>query len=230
MAIKKYSKNKDGHIYLSKNFKVNEFACNDGTDTIYIDESLVSFLQKIRTWAGAPVFLNSAYRTESYNKKIGGVTNSYHIKGQAADISVKNKTPNEVAEYAESIGMKGIGSYDENNGYFTHIDTRQTKFFWRDKACIPENTFSKNMAFAYKVGVYEVIANVLNVREGAGTNYGKKNFKNLTDNAQKQIKNLAGKEVDGYVTKMICNVLKVDGNWGKTPSGWICLNYCKCVS
>lgn len=24
-----------------------------------------------------------------------------------------------------------------------------------------------------------------------------------------------------------CTVTEVKGNWGKTPSGWICLDYCR---
>jgi len=39
--------------------------------------------------------------------------------------------PREVAKYAESIGIKGIGLYETNaDGHFTHIDTRTVKSFW----------------------------------------------------------------------------------------------------
>ena len=231
MAVKKYSKTKEGHLFLSKDFKVSEFACKDGSDAVYIDDNLVIALQKIRTWAGAAVCINSGFRTTTYNAKIGGVTNSYHTKGQAADISVKNKTPDEVAAFAETLGMKGIGCYDKNNGYFTHIDTRESKFFWRNSSCTYEDTFLKGTSNAYTVGNYEVNTGVLNVRAGAGTSFAQKKFSQLTTNAQKQIKNLAGKEVNGYIQKMVCSVYQISGNWGKTPSGWICLDYCKkCVS
>ena len=49
MTIKAYSKAKDGNKSLSKNFKVREFACMDGSDPIFIDSDLVDILQKIRT-------------------------------------------------------------------------------------------------------------------------------------------------------------------------------------
>ena len=41
MAIKQYSLKKDGAKQLSPAFRVREFRCRDGTDTILIDEGLV---------------------------------------------------------------------------------------------------------------------------------------------------------------------------------------------
>jgi murein L,D-transpeptidase YcbB/YkuD len=46
--------------------------------------------------------------------------------GDAADIIVNGVAPLEVAKFAESIGIKGIGLYST----FTHIDTREKKSFW----------------------------------------------------------------------------------------------------
>lgn len=125
MAVSTYSLAKNGETSLSTNFKVKEFKCNDGSDTILIDSTLVSYLQQIRDWAGKSVTINSGYRTESYNAQIGGAKNSYHVKGQAADIVVSGKTPLEVARKAENLGMKGIIKYDS----FVHVDTRTTKYF-----------------------------------------------------------------------------------------------------
>jgi uncharacterized protein YcbK (DUF882 family) len=53
------------------------------------------------------------------------------MKGKAADIVVQGVSSREVAKYAESIGILGIGLYETSaDGYFTHIDTRTTKSFW----------------------------------------------------------------------------------------------------
>ena len=41
MAIKQYILKKDGAKQLSPAFRVREFRCRDGTDTILIDEGLV---------------------------------------------------------------------------------------------------------------------------------------------------------------------------------------------
>lgn len=84
--------------------------------------------------------------------------------------------------------------------------------------------------YAYTTGTYKVtgVDSHLNVRKGAGTSYGKKKFSEFTANAQAQIKKLNnGKAVDGLVNGCECTVTEVKGNWGKIPSGWICLDYCK---
>ena len=49
----KFSLKADGGRYLSPNFKVAEFACKDGMDTIYIDLRLVHVLQQIRLFQEA---------------------------------------------------------------------------------------------------------------------------------------------------------------------------------
>lgn len=129
VMVKEYSLSRDGEMKISKNFKVKEFRCKDGSDKILIDtDFVVNKLQKIRDGLSAPVTINSAYRTESYNKKVGGAKSSYHMKGQAFDIVVKGYTPLEVARFAESIGITGIIQY--NN--FAHIDSRLAKYWARN--------------------------------------------------------------------------------------------------
>ena len=131
-GVKTYSVKKDGSTYLSKNFKVSEFKCNDGSDTVLISDKLVGLLQKIRDHFGAAVTINSAYRTESYNKKIGGATKSQHVNGTAADIVVKGATPLEVAQYVEHImpDSGGIGVYQS----FTHVDVRTSRSRWDNRS------------------------------------------------------------------------------------------------
>lgn len=128
VVINAYSKAKDGNKQLSTNFKVKEFACKDGSDSIFVAPELVEILQKIRTHFGKAVTINSAYRTASYNKKIGGATYSQHCYGMAADIKVTGVAPKDVADYAETLmpNKGGIGRYST----FTHIDVRKVKSRW----------------------------------------------------------------------------------------------------
>lgn len=128
MAVKTYSRKKQGNLKLSANFQVKEFACKDGSDYILIDTELVEILQKIRDHFGKAVTINSAYRNTGYNKKIGGVSNSQHTKGTAADISVAETLPSDVAKYVEYIMTEkgGIGLYPS----FIHIDTREKRSRW----------------------------------------------------------------------------------------------------
>ena len=126
-----FSKAKDGNTRLSESFRVKEFACKDGSDTVKIDTGLVAQLQRIRNWAGTSVIISSGYRTPSHNAKIGGSPKSKHLSGMAADIYVKNraKTVTEIARFAEAIGCTGIERNEDSS--YVHIDTRTVKYFWR---------------------------------------------------------------------------------------------------
>lgn len=89
--------------------------------------ALVVYLQAIRDWAGASITINSGYRTPNHNASIGGASNSQHIYGKAVDIVCSDKTPLQLAQRAETLGMKGI-EWNADLGY-THIDTRTTKWY-----------------------------------------------------------------------------------------------------
>ena len=47
-------------------------------------------LQPLRDFLGEPVVISSGYRCAELNKAVGGVRNSQHMKGEAADIHVEN--------------------------------------------------------------------------------------------------------------------------------------------
>lgn len=119
---------KGNAVRLSNNFISTEFDCkgNGCCSETLIDEKLVNYLQQIRNHFGRPVIINSGYRCTSHNKAVNGATKSKHLYGMAADIYINGIEPKEVAKYAESLGIKGIGLYDT----FVHIDTRTTKSFW----------------------------------------------------------------------------------------------------
>ena len=126
--VKVYSLAKDGNKALSTNFKVREFKCQDGSDVILIHLDLVNVLQKVRTHFARPVKLNSAYRTPSHNKKVGGETFSQHQYGTAADIVVTGVAPKKGAAYVETLMPKsgGIGIYSN----FVHVDVRAKRSRW----------------------------------------------------------------------------------------------------
>ena len=104
-----------------------------------------------------------------------------------------------------------IGKYDYNG------------FIFQGFIYLPINFSNK----VYTTGDYVVTTDVLNVRKGASTSYNRLSFEDLTPNAQEQILSLCGYECNGYCCGVECTVYKVKDNWGKTPSGWICLDYCE---
>lgn len=129
---------------LSEYFDSTEMDChgNGCCSTTLINETLVEYLTKIREHFGKPITITSGYRCPTHNARIGGATGSRHSKGDAADIVVSGVAPREVAKYAESIGIMGIGLYEtSSDGHFVHIDTRTTKSFWYGQGEAYRSTF-----------------------------------------------------------------------------------------
>ena len=51
----------------------------------------IHVLQPLRDAIGRPVYITSGYRSAKLNARVGGVKNSYHLRGLAADIHVDNE-------------------------------------------------------------------------------------------------------------------------------------------
>lgn len=144
---------KDGQQKLSANFKVREFACKcSQCQELLVDEELVTWLQKLRDHFRVPVNINSGYRCQSHNAKVGGSASSHHMKGMAADIRITGIKPIEVARYAETIGVKRIGLYEGNQeGNFVHIGSAKTKRFWLGHAGTNVDTFATEQEKTFAV-------------------------------------------------------------------------------
>ena len=87
------------------------------------------------------------------------------------------------------------------------------------------NYTNKEKDEKYSVGGYRVTASVLNVRNGPSTNYSSKRYYQLSSNARLQNRRLGG-ECNGYRRGVVFTVSKIINNWGYSPSGWVCLDYC----
>jgi len=99
-----------------------EFACKCGCGFDTVDFELMAVLIELREHFGVPVIINSGCRCHFYNKQCGGVAQSQHLLGRAADITVKGVHPDKVFQYLNNKypGKYGIILYNT----FTHIDTR----------------------------------------------------------------------------------------------------------
>lgn len=199
--VKTYYASSQGNINITPNFKVKEFKCKDGTNGILIDYELVCLLQYIRDIVKKPLIINSGYRTASYNKKVGGAKNSYHIKGRAFDVSGADVSY--LCNIAYSIGIKGIIKYNT----FVHIDSRDNtyhansngKLLKYSKVNIPYmGELLKYGMNNYKVGVLQYRLNYL------GFNAGKVDgiFGNNTLQALKAFQKAEGISIDGIYGKI----------------------------
>lgn len=129
--IKAYSLKKEGEDFLTKNFQVEEFACNDGSDTIFIADKLPMICQYIRMRANNGLKVNSGYRTPTYNARpdVGGEEFSMHLYGAAADLRCPaGLTPKQMAGFAREImpDWGGVGIYS----WGVHVDVSPTKRDW----------------------------------------------------------------------------------------------------
>lgn len=147
----------------------------------------------------------------------GGVANHLHISGGKGKIKGKG--------WVKSSTGKWV--LKPTKGAF-----RPEKLFFLDES-FTEVLNSKGIRFVslpvekYTPGMYKVTeATLLNVRKGPGINYKKKKYNSFTSSAKKQIKELTGKKADGYVKGVVFTVKETQYNWGRTPSGWVCLDYC----
>jgi len=122
---------------LTKNFTLDEFDSSDGavmpSDVAKNVKQLAENLQVLRDYVKKPIKINSGYRSPAWNQKVGGVSNSQHLLGNASDIVISGMSPNEVARTIETLiasgKMKqgGLGIYPN----FVHYDIRGTKARWK---------------------------------------------------------------------------------------------------
>lgn len=138
---------------ISTNFYLNEFLNQD--NEYYYDFSTLQImtltylcnciLQPIREKFGITV-INSGLRSEEHNKKIGGVANSDHLLGMAADICCEDQSMVDVFNWTrnQNFNYRQIIYYPETNMVHLSINTflkerKQIAFIKKD------NEESKNV-------------------------------------------------------------------------------------
>ena len=85
---------------ISKNFTLEEFTAsktvkekgirnNPGqTDVVNLCALVHQVLQPLRDAMGYPIKIGSGYRSLALNRAVGGVSNSQHMRGEAADLCI----------------------------------------------------------------------------------------------------------------------------------------------
>ena len=91
---------------LSEHFSLREFTRSSTAESLGIDNSVdpttaqgvtiirnlanlcAEVLEPLREHIGKPLIISSGYRCKALNKAVGGVANSQHLVGEAADLSI----------------------------------------------------------------------------------------------------------------------------------------------
>lgn len=118
---------------ISENFSHREFEASDTArrtgimnviTTVKVRDSIRALveevLQPLRTAWGKPLAINSGYRCPELNRAVGGVPDSQHVKGEAADVACDD--PAALAQLAYDLGLP----YDQMILYptFVHFSHR----------------------------------------------------------------------------------------------------------
>ena len=100
--------------------------CCDG-GAYNVSPRLLELLDQLRENIGGPLNLSCAYRCPAHNAEVGGVPNSQHALGNAADILCPDwLSMGEFKWYVEQLPFDGVGVYDSG---FIHVDVRDGGIF-----------------------------------------------------------------------------------------------------
>ena len=114
---------------LSPHFSKVELACHH-CGQLKVEKRLLEALEELRRLAGKPIVVHDGYRCPLHNQEVGGVTDSEHTRGVAADVDIPGLTLQQMYELALQVPAfveGGIGVYD---GGFLHVDVRAHASRW----------------------------------------------------------------------------------------------------
>ena len=114
---------------LSDHYDSSEFVCHccGRLPSRGMNPVLITKLEALRHALGdTPIIINSGFRCIAHNMAVGGLPDSQHLLGNAADISVQSLfddfSLDDVVSKALIIGFDGIGRYVSSG--FVHLDVR----------------------------------------------------------------------------------------------------------
>ena len=164
-------------------------------------------------------------------ENIGNVTTSTYTRYVATNSKNLN------VRSGAGTGYRVIGSLRkgtavtvaETNGSWSRITSPVSG--WVSNSYLSSSYVSSTITITgYRTGKYKVTRvsrnSVLCVRSGPSTRYSRKTYRQLTANARSQNRANGNYYANGYKNGVVFTVSRVSGNWGLSPSGWVCLDYC----
>lgn len=123
---------------VSPHFSNDELKCHSGINCPHCGGQnrctvrLLTALEALRRVAGnVPIRVNSAYRCAAHNAEIGGVPDSEHVLGNAADIVIEGMTAAQMYRKARLVTAFRAGGIGVAilQGYI-HVDVRPSPARW----------------------------------------------------------------------------------------------------
>ena len=114
---------------LSPHFSTSELCCHD-CGRCSVSGRLLAALEELRAMGPEPIVVDDGYRCPEHNASVGGVQDSQHILGTAADIRILGLSVQAMYDRAKQVpefAAGGIGVYDTG---FIHVDVRDGKARW----------------------------------------------------------------------------------------------------
>lgn len=143
------------NLQLTRNFTLRELTRSTTAKRLAIDNTpsdtvivnLLSLaqnvLQPLRDHAGEPLTINSGYRCPALNRAVGGVANSQHLTGEAADIKAPDRPTAVNWLVWASLNLNFDQAIVERNAqgrYWLHISSRRDTSLNRRDAILEIHT------------------------------------------------------------------------------------------
>lgn len=107
---------------IAPNFNMREFQC-PCCHCVMVHRKLVAALQSLRDLLNRPLIITSGYRCAPHNAAVGGVKNSLHRHGLAADVAVASGEQPLFCDGARGVGFTKALAYPERG--FVHLEVCQ---------------------------------------------------------------------------------------------------------
>ena len=130
---------------LTDHFTADDYSINQTSNVALTQESYehALMLEEFRQWLKRPIVVHAWYRTSSYNKKVGGASNSSHLNGLATDrhtnITITEekfikyaKKWKEICNRHNCVGEAGLYTWGMHLG--SHVKYSKTFYHWDSRS------------------------------------------------------------------------------------------------
>ena len=120
-----------------KHFRIEEFEASPTAESMGIDNTMPAearraverlveaVLDPLREEFAMPIYVNSGYRSAALNAAVGGVANSQHLRGEAADITSGTREGNmRLWRLLRKMRLPVDQAINEHNYAWIHVSHR----------------------------------------------------------------------------------------------------------